>query len=100
MDEDEEEHAAVLRNVIPEPEFLVKVEPDGTLMNEGIAISREALAQLEAHLSLVHTERDGVSVIEYFDEQIGRRILIRYAGDAKFKGVRSSFPVYAVEFEC
>ena len=100
LDEDEEEHAAVLRNVIPEPEFMVKVEPDGTLINEGIAISREALAQLEAHLSLVHTEREGHSVIEYFDDQIGRRILMRYAGDAKFKGVRSSFPVYAVEFEC
>jgi class 3 adenylate cyclase len=100
MDEDEEEHAAVLRNVIPEPEFMVKVEPDGTLVNEGIAISREALAQLENHLSLVHSEREGHSLVEYFDEQIGRRILIRYAGDAKFKGVRSSFPVYAVEFEC
>jgi len=25
--------------------------------------------------------------------------VIRYAGDAKFKGVRSSFPVYAVEAE-
>jgi class 3 adenylate cyclase len=100
MDEDEEEHAAVLRNVIPDPEFMVKVEPDGTLMNEGIAISREALSQLEAHLSLVHTERDGQGLIEYFDEQIGRRILFKYAGDAKFKGVRSSFPVYAVGFEC
>ena len=37
--------------------------------------------------------------MEYFDEQIGRRLLIRYAGDAKFKGVRSSFPVYEVDFE-
>ena len=38
-------------------------------------------------------------MMEYFDEQIGRRLLIRYAGDAKFKGVRSSFPVYEVDFE-
>jgi hypothetical protein len=36
--------------------------------------------------------------MEYFDEQIGRRLLIRYSGDAKFKGVRSSFPVYEVDF--
>jgi hypothetical protein len=37
--------------------------------------------------------------MEYFDESIGHRILIRYAGDAKFKGVRSSFPVYEVDYE-
>lgn len=103
LDEDEEEGgapgfvdpAAAARG----PEFQVTVEADGTLLNEGIAISRDTLVQLEAHLPLVHAERDGTNVIEYFDEQIGRRILIRYAGDAKFKGVRSSFPVYAVDFE-
>jgi hypothetical protein len=38
------------------------------------------------------------SVMEYKDPAIGRRMLIRYAGDAKFKGVRSSFPVYEVDF--
>lgn len=80
-------------------EYQVLVHADGALLNEGIAISRDTLAQLEAHLPLVHTEREGTNLIEYFDEQIGRRILIEYAGDAKFKGVGSSFPVYAVEFE-
>ena len=40
----------------------------------------------------------GTRHLEYFDEQIGRRLFIRYAGDAKFKGVRSSFPVYEVDF--
>jgi hypothetical protein len=53
---------------------------------------------MEAHLPLVHAS-GAASSMEYFDEQVGRRILIRYAGDAKFKGVRSSFPVYAVEAE-
>jgi hypothetical protein len=37
-------------------------------------------------------------VMEYEDETIDRRILIRYAGDAKFKGVRSSLPVYDVDY--
>ena len=55
--------------------------------------------QLEAHLPLVHADGSGDSRMEYFDEQIGRRLLIRYAGDAKFKGVRSSFPVYEVDYE-
>ena len=76
------------------------MDRSGVLFNEGIAISRDTLVQLETHLALVHVEAEGGEhVMEYFDEQIGRRLLIRYAGDAKFKGVRSSFPVYDVDFE-
>ena len=85
--------------VEPESEFPVVLDPDGTLVNEGIAISRDTLLQLEAHLPLVHTEGALGQDFEYFDEQIGRRLTIRYAGDAKFKGVSSSFPVYSVDFE-
>jgi hypothetical protein len=78
----------------------VTVDSGGILFNEGIAISRDTLVQLESHLPLVHNEEGGsASVMEYFDESIGRRIMIRYAGDAKFKGVRSSFPVYEVDYE-
>jgi class 3 adenylate cyclase len=77
----------------------VTVDRSGALFNEGIAISRDTLVQLETHLALVHSDAEGGRVMEYFDEQIGRRLLIRYAGDAKFKGVRSSFPVYEVDFE-
>jgi class 3 adenylate cyclase len=73
----------------------VSVNEDGTLLNEGIAISRETLVELETHLALVHTDRG----MEYEDEAIDRRLVIRYAGDAKFKGVRSSMPVYAVDDE-
>ncbi len=87
---------------IEEPEELtetdrreVRVDTDGTLLNEGIAISRETLVELETHLALVHTNRG----MEYEDEAIDRRLVIRYAGDAKFKGVRSSMPVYAVDDE-
>jgi class 3 adenylate cyclase len=101
LDEDEDEARA------PAPEaprrasgLQVTVDKSGVLFNEGIAISRDTLTQLETHLALVHGEAEGGEhVMEYFDEQIGRRLLIRYAGDAKFKGVRSSSPVYEVDFE-
>jgi len=73
----------------------VIVDGSGTLFNEGIAMSRDTLVQLESHLALFHAE----GVIEYEDEIIDRRILIRYAGDAKFKGLRSSLPVYEVDYE-
>jgi hypothetical protein len=77
----------------------VTVDPSGVLFNEGIAISRDTLLQLESHLALVQSDSGSGRVMEYFDEQIGRRLLIRYAGDSKFKGVQSSFPVYEVDFE-
>ena len=73
----------------------MRVDPQGRLFNEGIAISRDTLTQLESELALVH----GDSGIEYEDEAINRRILVRYAGDAKFKGVRSSLPVYEAAYE-
>jgi class 3 adenylate cyclase len=92
LEEDEEEEApAALPNSSP---LHVSVDRSGALFNEGIAVSRDVLAQLENHLSLVH---DG-GAIEFVDEDIRRRILIRYAGDAKFKGVRASLPVYEVGF--
>jgi hypothetical protein len=73
----------------------VSVDDEGTLFNEGIAISRDTLVQLETHIAVVH----GEGGMEYEDEVISRRLVIRYAGDAKFKGVDSSLPVYAVDYE-
>jgi class 3 adenylate cyclase len=93
IEEDEGAFGALLE-ALPVAGRGVSVDPDGTLFNEGIALSRDALAQLEAHLALVRSEE---GVLEYEDEAIDRRILIRYAGDAKFKGVRSSLPVYEAE---
>jgi class 3 adenylate cyclase len=96
LDEDEELGVA---GGTASPGMSVMVDATGTLFNEGIAISRDTLVQLESQLPLVNVENDGGSVMEYFDEQISKRIRLSYAGDAKFKGVRSSFPVYAVSFE-
>jgi hypothetical protein len=72
----------------------VKVDEDGMLFNEGIALSRETLVQLESQLALVETDQG----MEYEDEVIGWRLVVCYAGDAKFKGVRSSMPVYTVRY--
>jgi hypothetical protein len=87
----------------PKPErpsgLSVFIDSTGTLQNEGIVLSRETLGQLEAQLPLGHANGTVGSRMEYLDDQIGRRIVIRYAGDAKFKGVRSSFPVYEADYE-
>ncbi len=102
MDEDEDAPSLKPGPAFPAPRpsgLQMVVDRTGTLFNEGIAISRDTLVQLEAQLPLVHRQEGQAAVLEYFDESIGRRILIRYAGDAKFKGVRSSFPVYEVDYE-
>jgi class 3 adenylate cyclase len=97
LDEDEGETPA---RPVGVRELQVTLDTAGRLLNEGIAISREALRQMEEHLPLEHqdTEAGNGTVITYYDAQIGRRLLIRYAGDAKFKGVRSSAPVYEVDW--
>jgi class 3 adenylate cyclase len=70
----------------------VSVDENGVLFNESIAISRDTLVQIENNFPLVH----GEGIIECADEVLRRKIVFRYAGDARFKGVRSSLPVYEV----
>jgi class 3 adenylate cyclase len=92
VDEDE---AAAGPTVPANGGLSVRVDGEGRLFNEGIALSRDTLGQLESELALVH----GETGLEYDDAVIGRRILVRYAGDAKFKGVSSSLPVYEAVYE-
>lgn len=92
LEEDEEQAEAV---VPVKAALAVNVDPQGVLFNEGIALSRDTVVQLEAHLALTHGEG---GVMEYEDEAIARRILIRYAGDARFKGVNASLPVYDASY--
>jgi class 3 adenylate cyclase len=99
LEEDEEGIEMLPPGPVRASGLVVTLDSSGMLFNEGVAISRDMLVQLESHLPLVHRSEDGGSVMEYFDESIGRRLVIRYAGDAKFKGVRSSFPVYEVDYE-
>lgn len=95
LDEDEEGGGAPAPAATSRSGLQVLVDDQGALFNEGIALSRDALAQLEAHLPLAQGEQGR----EYFDEVIGRRLFVSYVGDARFKGVRSSFPVYSADYE-
>jgi class 3 adenylate cyclase len=99
MDEDDAGPAAPAAAQPRASGLQVTVDRNGTLFNEGIAISRDTLTQLENAVPLSQVDEGGRSRIEYFDETIGQRMVIRYAGDAKFKGVRASFPVYEVDYE-
>lgn len=96
---DEDETAEPLAAPPTRPDIHVTVDAAGALFNEGIAVSRAAFVQLETEVELEEEDRDGVRRLCFRDEETGRRIRIRYAGDAKFKGVKAAFPVFEVDWE-
>jgi len=76
----------------------VTVDAEGQLFNEGIAVSRAAFSQIEPLVELEDVEDGPLRRLEFRDPEIGCRVLFRYAGDAKFKGVSTSFPVFEVDY--
>jgi hypothetical protein len=82
----------------PSSAMRVTVGSDGMLFNEGIAVSRETVLALEKLLPLTRQEEVDDVYGEFYDTTIKKRIAIRHVGDAKFKGVWGSFPVYSVDY--
>jgi class 3 adenylate cyclase len=78
----------------------LRVELDGAggLVNQGIVLSREAVRAVEKIIPLHQDEEGDGFHAEFYDPGVNKRILIRYVGDLKFKGVRSSFPVYSADY--
>ena len=64
----EEDEAAAGPAVPANGGLSVRVDAEGRLFNEGIALSRDTLGQLESELALVH----GETGLEYDDAVIGR----------------------------
>jgi class 3 adenylate cyclase len=82
----------------PSSDLRLSVEAGGVLFNEGIAISRETVQAIEEIQPLTPKEELEEVYGEYIDDVINKRIIIRHVGDAKFKGVWGSFPVYGVDY--
>lgn len=80
-------------------ELAVTVDGSGALFNEGIAVSRAAFVQIEPQVELREIEQNGERHLQFFDSETSRQVRFRYAGDAKFKGVKASFPVFEVDYE-
>ena len=97
MDEDENTDPGIAPPT--RPDVHVTVDASGALFNEGIAFSRAAFVQLETEVQLEEEDQGGVRRLCFRDAEIARRIRIRYAGDAKFKGVKAAFPVFEVDWE-
>ncbi len=77
---------------------LVRIDGTGSLFNEGIAVSRETVRAIEEVLPL--TRHDEVQDLygEFYDPSAKKTVYLRYVGEAKFKGVWGSLPVYSVDY--
>ena len=77
---------------------LVRIDGKGSLFNEGIAVSRETVRAVEEVLPI--TRHDEVQDLygEFYDPSVKKTVRLRYVGEAKFKGVWRSLPVYSVDY--
>jgi class 3 adenylate cyclase len=76
----------------------VSIQSGGILFNEGIAVSRETVRAIEEIIPIAPKEELDEVYGELCDEVLKRIMVLRHVGDAKFKGVSGSFPVYSVEY--
>lgn len=79
----------------PPPRQAVWVEEEtGILYNSGIAVSGDTVEELARIVKLESLEAEGGSGFRFFDEVLQKNVLLEYVGDAKFKGIGRSIPVY------
>lgn len=75
----------------------VWVDEKGVLYNTGIAVSQDTVDGLARVVPLEPLEDQGKVGYRFFDESLQKKILLEYVGDAKFKGIERSIPIYSVD---
>jgi hypothetical protein len=83
----------------PAGEAEVTVDEEGTLYNTGIVVSQDTV---EALLTRVDAEawQDGARRgFRFADAELGKKVLLEYVGDAKFKGVGRAIAIYRLGLE-
>ena len=74
----------------------VWVDGTGVLYNVGIAASQDTVDTLAQTVPMERQEGQRGSTYSFRDPVLEKNILIEYVGDAKFKGVVRSIPVYRI----
>ncbi|MGH7375808.1 MAG: adenylate/guanylate cyclase domain-containing protein [Candidatus Methylomirabilales bacterium] len=74
----------------------VWVDGTGVLYNVGIAASQDTVDTLAQAVPMERQEGQRGSTYSFRDPVLEKNILIEYVGDAKFKGVVRSIPVYRI----
>lgn len=74
----------------------VWVDGTGVLYNSGIAASQDTVDTLAQAVQMERQEGQLGSTYSFHDPLLEKNLLIEYVGDAKFKGVVRSIPVYRI----
>jgi class 3 adenylate cyclase len=77
----------------------VWVDDAGTLYNTGIVVSQDTVEEVVRQGMAEPWARGGVHGYRFFDEVLGKNVLLEYVGDAKFKGVGRSIAIYRLGTE-
>jgi hypothetical protein len=77
----------------------VWVDGSGTLYNTGIVVSQDTVEEVVQQGLAESWARGGVHGYRFFDDVLGRNILLEYVGDARFKGVGRSIAIYRLGTE-
>lgn len=79
-----------------EPPRDVWVDQSGVLYNSGTAVSQDTVDELRKAVSLAAPDGAHGMGYRFFDEKLQKNILLEYVGDAKFKGLGRSIPIYSL----
>jgi class 3 adenylate cyclase len=77
----------------------VWVDESGTLYNTGIVVSQDTVEEVVRLGVAEPWARGGVHGYRFFDEVLGKNVLLEYVGDARFKGVGRSIAIYRLGTE-
>ncbi len=77
----------------------VWVDEFGTLYNTGIVVSQDTVEEVVRLGVAEPWARGGVHGYRFFDEVLGKNVLLEYVGDARFKGVGRSIAIYRLGTE-
>ena len=77
----------------------VWVDGAGVLYNTGIVVSQDTVEEVVRLGMAEPWARGGVHGYRFFDEALGKNVLLEYVGDARFKGVGRSIAIYRLGTE-
>ncbi|MBI5043072.1 MAG: adenylate/guanylate cyclase domain-containing protein [Nitrospirae bacterium] len=77
----------------------VAVDENGSIYNTGIAVSKDVVEDMKRSISFEDTGSYSGTTLSYYDNVIGHKVVFEYVGDAIFKGVDKSMPIYSVIYQ-
>ncbi len=74
----------------------VTIDPDGNLLNTGIAVSRNLLDELQKTAKLEGYRQGDESGFAFFDGKLNLWLKFKYLGEARFKGLEGSVSIFSL----